>query len=128
MKLFALILLATLVVGDRFYQQPYSPVVLKSPWQLASSPINRDLFLYPSQINNWVQYVFSEYFSTPVPVPDPVIPTMPDDDYIRKNPGYFSVVHKFEFLSFLLLYYNVFKFTGTAALRIGEEKLRRSIS
>jgi hypothetical protein len=85
-----------LVVGDRFYQQqPYSPVVLKSPWQLASSPINRDLFLYPSQINNWVQYVFSEYFSTPVPVPDPVIPTMPDDDYIRKNPGYFSVVRKF---------------------------------
>jgi hypothetical protein len=96
MKLFALIFLATLVVGDRFYQQqPYSPVVLKSPWQLASSPINRDLFLYPSQINNWVQYVFSEYFSTPVPVPDPVIPTMPDDDYIRKNPGYFSVVRKF---------------------------------
>jgi hypothetical protein len=119
MKLFALILLATLVVGDRFYQQPYSPVVLKSPLQLASSPINRDLFLYPSQINNWVQYVFSEYFSTPVPVPDPVIPTMPDDDYIRKNPGYFSVVHKFEFVSFLL-YYNVFKFTGTATLRIGE--------
>ena len=98
MKLFAFILLVTLVVGDGFYQ-PFSSA-LASPWQQASSPAylpflpSRPVYYYyhhPNQPNNWAQYI-QDHFYNPIALTDPTanMPYYNDKKYSPQ--GIFSVI------------------------------------